>query len=166
MVGRIGRPHGVRGEVTVEVRTDDPAERFAAGRRLVTDPVERGPVRIVAAAGRSGRWVLGIDGVTDREGAEALRDTLLLVPTGELPPIEDTDEFYDHELVGLVARTTTAEDLGPVEDVLHGPAGDLLVIRRGSGAELLVPFLRAMVPTVDVPGGYLVVDPPEGLLEL
>lgn len=165
MVGRIGKPQGIRGELTVEVRTDDPAERFAVGRRLLTEPADRGPLTVTASALRSGRWVLAVEGVGDREAAERLRDTVLFVPMSSLPVIDDPDEFYDHELLGLVAALTDGTRVGVLSDVLHGPAGDLLVIDR-DGRELLVPFLRDMVPTIDIPGGRVVLDPPEGLLEL
>jgi 16S rRNA processing protein RimM len=106
VVGRIGRPHGVRGEVTVEVRTDDPDLRFAPGAVLRTDPVDRGPLTV---AGR--RWhrevlLLTIEGVESREAAEELRNTELHVPVADLPALEDPDVFYDHQLVGLTARPT------------------------------------------------------------
>jgi 16S rRNA processing protein RimM len=165
VVGRIGRPHGVRGEVTVEVRTDDPDLRFAPGAVLRTEPADRGPLTI---AGR--RWhrevlLLSIDGVGSREAAEGLRDTELHVPVAELPPLEDPDDYYDHQLVGLTARLPDGTDLGTVSAVRHEGA-DLLVVRRVEGGELLVPFVTAIVPTVDLAGGSLVVDPPEGLLDL
>jgi 16S rRNA processing protein RimM len=165
VVGRIGRPHGVRGEVTVEVRTDDPDLRFAPGAVLRTEPADRGPITI---AGR--RWhrevlLLSIDGVESREAAEELRDTELHVPVAELPALEDPEDYYDHQLVGLAARLPDGTDLGTVSAVRHEGA-DLLVVRRVEGGELLVPFVTAIVPTVDVAGGFLVVDPPEGLLDL
>jgi 16S rRNA processing protein RimM len=165
VVGRIGRPHGVRGEVTVEVRTDDPDLRFAPGAVLRTHPAERGPLTV---AGR--RWhrevlLLSIDGVESREAAEELRNTELHVPVAELPALEDPEDYYDHQLVGLAARLPDGTELGTVSAVRHEGA-DLLVVRRVEGGELLVPFVTAIVPTVDVAGGSLVVDPPEGLLDL
>ncbi len=165
MVGRIGRPHGIRGEVTVEVRTDDPDLRFAPGAVLRTEPADRGPITI---AGR--RWhrevlLLTVDGVGSREAAEELRDTELLVDVADLPPLEDPESFYDHQLVGLAARLPDGTALGEVTAVRHEGA-DLLVVRRAEGGELLVPFVGAIVPTVDVAGGFVVVDPPEGLLDL
>ena len=165
VVGRIGRPHGVRGEVTVEVRTDDPDLRFAPGAVLRTEPADRGPLTI---AGR--RWhrevlLLSIDGVESREAAEELRNTELHVPVADLPALEDPEDYYDHQLVGLAARLPDGTDLGTVSAVRHEGA-DLLVVRRVEGGELLVPFVTAIVPTVDVAGGSLVVDPPEGLLDL
>jgi 16S rRNA processing protein RimM len=166
VVGRIGRPHGIRGEVSVEVRTDSPEERFAPGSVLVTDPAERGPLTVARMHWHSGRLLLTIEGVVDRGGAEALRDTLLVVDTEDLPALDDPDEFYDHELVGLRAELSDGTELGVVEDVLHTPADELIAVRRTSGEELLVPFVGAMVPTVDLPGGRIVIEPPEGLLEL
>jgi 16S rRNA processing protein RimM len=166
VVGRVGKPHGVNGAVTVEVRTDDPDARFAPGSSLRTDPAERGPLTVLAVHPRSGGLVLTFDGVGSREGAEALRGTVLVVDSAELPAIQDTDEWYDHQLVGLAAVDPAGTALGTVSDVVHSPASDLLVVRDAEDREHLVPFLRAMVPSVDVRGGRVVVDAPEGLFDL
>lgn len=166
VVGRIGRPHGIRGEVSVEVRTDSPDERFAPGSVLVTDPVERGPLTVSRLHWHSGRLLLTIEGVTDREGAEALRNTLLVVESDELPELDDPDEFYDHQLIGLRAELEDGTALGLVDDVVHAPAEELLAVRKPDGDELMIPFVSAIVPTVDLAGGRVVVQPPEGLLEL
>ena len=165
MVGRIGRPHGVRGEATVEVRTDEPDARFRAGTVLRTDPAERGPLTITAARWHREVLLLAFEGYDSREEVEALRDTLLEVPVAELPDLEDPDTFYDHQLVGLAVRLPDGTPLGEVAAVRHEGA-DLLVVRRTEGGELLVPFVSAMVPTVDLAAGEVVVDPPEGLLDL
>ena len=165
VVGRIGRPHGVRGEVTVEVRTDDPDLRFVPGAVFATDPSSRGPLTIDRVHWHSGTLLLRIDGVDSREAAEELRNTELLVAVEALPAIEDPDSFYDHQLVGLTARLVDDAVLGEVTAVRH-EAQDLLVVRRNDGGEVLIPFVAAIVPTVDVAGGFVVVDPPEGLLEL
>jgi 16S rRNA processing protein RimM len=151
--------------VTVEVRTDDPDLRFVPGAVLRTEPASRGPLTI---AGR--RWhryilLLTFEGIESREAAEDVRNTELLVPLADLPELEDPDAFYDHQLVGLSARLTDGSVLGEVAAVRHEGA-DLLVVRRSEGGELLVPFVAAIVPTVDLAGGFVVVDPPEGLLEL
>ena len=170
VVGRIGRPHGVRGLATIEVRTDDPDLRFAPGTALTTDPPERGPITVVGRKWHSGTLLLQLaDSAGNvfgtREDVEALRNTLLLVPVSDLPAIEDPDSYYDHQLVGLAARLTDGTELGVVTAVRH-EAQDLLVVRRPEHGELLVPFVSAIVPTVDLDGGFVVVDPPEGLLEL
>lgn len=166
MVGRIGRAHGLRGEVSVEVRTDDPESRFAAGSVLVTDPVERGPLTVEGSHWHGGRLLVTFAGVASREAAEALRNTLLVVDSADLPVLADPAEFYDHQIVGLRAVLATGEGLGTVHQVIHAPGGDLLAIHRPDRAELLVPFVAEMVPTVDLAAGRVVVDPPEGLLEL
>jgi 16S rRNA processing protein RimM len=132
---------------------------------LLTDPADRGPLTV---AGR--RWhrdilLLVLEGIDSREAAEELRNTELLVAVADLPELEDPDAFYDHQLVGLSARLTDGSVLGEVAAVRHEGA-DLLVVRRDDGGELLVPFVTAIVPTVDLAGGFVVVDPPEGLLEL
>jgi 16S rRNA processing protein RimM len=165
VVGRIGRPHGVRGEVTVEVRTDDPDLRFVVGAVLATDPAERGPVTITGRRWHREVLLLTVEGIGTREDAETLRDTELLVDVADLPPLEDPESFYDHQLVGLAARLTDGTVLGEVTAVRHEGA-ELLVLRGAEGRELLIPFVTAIVPTVDVAGGFLVVDPPAGLLEL
>ncbi|MGY1617657.1 ribosome maturation factor RimM [Geodermatophilus sp. SYSU D00691] len=165
VVGRIGRPHGVRGEVTLEVRTDDPDLRFTPGAALVTDPASRGPLTIESARWHRDVLLLTFEGVASREAAEELRDTLLLVDVAALPDLDDPDDFYDHQLVGLTARLTDDTVLGEVAAVRHEGA-DLLVVRRPDGGEVLIPFAKAIVPTVDLAAGHLVVDPPEGLLEL
>jgi 16S rRNA processing protein RimM len=166
VVGRIGRPHGIRGEVSVEVRTDAPDERFAAGSVLTTDPVERGPLTVSRMHWHSGRLLLTIDGVADREGAEALRNTLLVVESDDLPALDDPDEFYDHQLIGLRAELADGTELGLVDDVVHARAEEILAVRKPDGEELMIPFVSAIVPTVDLVGGRVVVEPPEGLLEL
>jgi 16S rRNA processing protein RimM len=170
VVGRIGRPHGVRGLATVEVRTDDPDLRFAPGTVLRTDPAGRGPLTIVDKRWHSGTLLLQLAAPSGevyetRETVDTLRNTMLLVPVAELPEIEEPDSYYDHQLVGLSAQLPDGSVIGEVTVVRH-EAQDLLVIRRAEGGEALVPFVAAIVPTVDVAGGFLVVDPPEGLLDL
>jgi 16S rRNA processing protein RimM len=166
VVGRVGRPQGVRGEVTVEVRTDDPESRFAPGSVLLTEPAERGPLTVGGMRPRSGGVVVSFAGVADRAAAEALRGTVLLVDAATLPAIEDPDEFYDHQLAGLAAVDGAGTPLGTVAEVVHAPASDLLVVRDADGREHLVPFVRDMVPTVDLAAGRVVVAAPEGLFDL
>lgn len=170
VVGRVGRPHGVRGEVLVALRTDDPDARFAPGATLVTDPAERGPLAVLSARSHSGRYIVAFAGVTDRVAAAALTGTTLVVDSADLPPTADPDEFHDAQLLGLRVRGTDGSEIGELADIVHGPGSDLLVIRlQVSGVddrEVLVPFIREMVPTVDVSAGVVVIDPPEGLLDL
>jgi 16S rRNA processing protein RimM len=165
VVGRIGRPHGVRGELTVEVRTDDPDLRFTPGAVLLTDPAASGPLTVASTRWHREVLLLTLDGVDSREAAEELRDTLLLVDVAALPELEDPDAFYDHQLVGLRARLPDGSVLGEVTAVRH-EGTELLVVRRSEGGEVLIPFVSAIVPTVDLAAGHVVVDPPEGLLEL
>lgn len=151
----------------MEVRTDDPAGRFAAGSTLATDPAERGPLTVVAARWHSGRLLVEFEGCRDRDAAEALRDTLLLIDSSDLEPLGDPEEFYDHDLIGLHVVTVAGEDVGTVADVLHH-GQDLLVVNgtgTRSGAEIMIPFVAALVPEVSLASGTLVVDPPPGLLD-
>ncbi|MEU8340195.1 16S rRNA processing protein RimM [Actinomadura meyerae] len=163
VVGRIGRPHGVRGEVTIDVRTDEPDTRFAAGTRIATDPGTAGPLTIERTRWHSGRLLVRFTGIGDRDAAEALRGTWLVVDPGDIPPSTDPDDFHDQELIGLSVVTADGTDVGEVADILHH-GQDLLVV-RGPAGEALVPFVAALVPEVDVPGGRLVIDPPPGLLD-
>ena len=262
VVGRITRPHGVRGEVTVEVRTDEPDRRFAVGMTLATDPPDAGPLTVEAARWHSGRLLITFAGVGDRDQAEELRGTWLTLDPAEAGPTGDPDEFHDFQLIGLTVVTTSGQPVGVVTDVRHfgqdllvieptwpapggpppvrpaqgepsavrpaqgepsavrpaqgepsavrpaqgepsavrpaqgepsavrpaqggpppgapgdgrgagqpGQPGPAIRARRGPAAaaadEILVPFVAALVPEVDVAGGRLVIDPPPGLLEL
>lgn len=163
-VGRIGRPHGIRGDVVVGVRTDEPELRFAVGSRLDTDRADVGPLTVAAMRWHSGELIVRFKGVRDRTAAGELRGTWLTVDSGTLAPSDDPDVFHDHELIGLSVRTVDGTDVGVVEDVLH-PGQDLLAIRAGS-REILVPFVKPIVTSVDVAGGLLIIDPPPGLLDL
>jgi 16S rRNA processing protein RimM len=167
VVGRVARPHGVRGEVTVDVHTDDPDMRFAVGAVLATDPTGAGPLTIESARWHSGRLLVAFAGIADRAQAESLRGTWLTLDSAQVASPEDPDEFYDHELVGLAVVTTSGEAVGVVTDVRHH-GQDLLVIQppEPGGDGLLVPFVAAIVPEVDVAAGRLVIDPPPGLLDL
>jgi 16S rRNA processing protein RimM len=168
VVGRIGRPHGIRGEVTVEVRTDSPDVRFAPGSVLTTEPARLGPITVAAARWHSGRLLLVAEGVHDRTGAEALRGAVLSteVPDDEVP--EDPEEFYDHQLRGLsvVPDGDSGAVIGVVDDVVHLPGQDLLSVKREGGREVLVPFVAEIVTGIDVHAGRITVDLPPGLLEL
>jgi 16S rRNA processing protein RimM len=166
VVGRIARAHGIGGEVSVEVRTDAPELRFADGARLDTDPAELGPLTVARSRWHSGRLLVSFDGISDRTAADALRGALLVADSDTSPVTAGEDEFWDHELIALDAVAVSGEALGVIEDVLHPPGADLLVVRRPDGREALVPFVREIVPVVDRAAGRVVVDPPEGLFEL
>lgn len=163
-VGRIGRAHGVRGEVRVEIRTDDPGARFALGTSLVTDPEGAGPLTVETVRTHSDRLLVRFAGIDDRDAAEALRGVILLVDSADIPPSDDPEEFHDHELIGLAAVTADGAELGEIVDVEHH-GQDLLVLRLATGDDALVPFVSAIVTDVDIPGGRLVLDPPPGLIE-
>ena len=167
VVGRVVRPHGVRGELAVDVRTDDPELRFAAGSVLRTDPEQAGPLTVSAARHHSGRLLVTFAGIEDRDQADPLRGTLLLVDSADLADPEDPAEFRDDQLIGLTAVTTAGERVGLVADVLHHGQDLLVVAGEGHrrGADMLVPFVAAIVPAVDLATGQLVIDPPPGLLD-
>lgn len=164
VVARIGRAHGIRGEVSVELRTDEPEQRLAPGAVLATEPPETGPLTVVSGRVHSGRLLLRFDGIVDRAAAEALRNTLLLAEVDPDERPEDPEEFYDHQLVGLRVVTTDGAAVGQVGEVAHPPGQDLLVVARPEGGEALVPFVSELVPEVDLAAGRIVIDPPPGLL--
>jgi 16S rRNA processing protein RimM len=112
----------------------------------------------------SGRLLVRFDEVPDRTAAETMRGAQLLVDVDELPPSDDPDAFYDHELEGLAAVLVDGTAVGTVREIARGPGGELLVLKLEDGTEALVPFVREIVPEVDVRGGRVVLDPPEGLL--
>ena len=202
VVGRIGRPHGIRGEVVIGVRTDEPDLRFAMGATLDVTPTlaareglpgpgEPGPggpggagspprsggFRGVAPPGQhsltvasvrwhSGQLLVAFAGITDRTAASELTGSWLSVDSSQLPDTGNPDEFRDYELIGLSVRTCAGDPVGVVTDVLHY-GQDLLVVRRQDepGGEALVPFVKAIVPEVDLRTGVVVIDPPPGLLD-
>ena len=167
VVGRILRPHGVRGEMAVDVRTDDPGVRLAAGADLATEPAAAGPLTIARTRWHSGRLLVQFEGCNDRNDAEQLRGVLLVVDSAELEDVSDPDEFRDHQLIGLAVLTMDGQQVGEVTDVLHY-GQDLLVVAghgKRAGAEIMIPFVSAIVPEVDVAAGLLRVDPPPGLLD-
>ncbi len=166
VVGRIGKAHGLRGDVTVEARTDDPDNRFAVGAVLETDPSRHGPLTVAASRSQSGRMVLRFEGIDDRAAAEGIRNTLLIVEADpdELP--DDPDEYYDHQLVGLRVLTVDGREIGTVADMLHLPTQDLFAVKRPDGREALIPFVEEIVPEVDLKQRIMLVNLPPGLLEL
>ena len=169
-VGRIGRPHGVRGDVVVGVRTDEPELRFAPGSRLDTDPVGVGPLTVAGHRWHSGDLLVRFEGISDRTAAAELGGTWLMADSATFAALDDPDVFRDGDLVGLSVRTVDGTVVGTVTDVLHH-GQDVLAIQPaapvGAGAgQILIPFVKAIVPEVDIPGGVLVIDPPEGLLNL
>jgi 16S rRNA processing protein RimM len=157
----------LRGEVVVSVRTDFPDVRFAPGTEFPVPGVRS--LRVADVRWHSGTLLVRFDGVADRNRAAALTGIELTVDRADLPPLDDPDEFHDHQLVGLHAELADGTAVGTVREVLHGPGGELLVLSREAVAEgladALVPFVREIVPEVDLAGGRVVLTPPEGLLD-
>ena len=178
VVARVGRPQGVRGEVTVHVRTDVPERRFVPGAVLGTDP-DVGALVLAGVRAQGRTTVLRLEGVEDRDAAEALRGVLLTArsepaspggdgkggaPGGE--PFAETDDWALEDLVGLRCELADGTPAGTLVGLDPSPAHDLLVVEQPSGTRALVPFVRALVPVVDVAGGRVVLTPPGGLLEV
>ncbi|MFF9364358.1 ribosome maturation factor RimM [Streptomyces griseoluteus] len=165
VVARIGRAHGIKGEVTVEVRTDEPESRLAPGAVLATDPASVGPLTIATGRVHSGRLLLRFEGVGDRTGAEALRNTLLIadVDPEEMP--EDEDEYYDHQLIDLDVVTEDGTEVGRITEISHLPSQDLFIVERPDGSEVLIPFVEEIVSEIDLDEQRAVITPPPGLID-
>jgi 16S rRNA processing protein RimM len=112
------------------------------------------------------RLLVRLSGVADRNAADALRGSVFVIDSADLPPIDESDTYYDHQLEGLRVRTTAGREIGVIAEVLHTAAGELLAINRDEGGELLVPFVSAIVTSVSLEDRVVDIDPPEGLLEL
>jgi 16S rRNA processing protein RimM len=168
VVGRVGKPHGLRGEVTVELRTDEPERRFAAGATLRTERPRGSAAPWPALSITSTRWhqstlLVRFDELTDRTVAESARGLLLHATVSADESPDDPEEFYDHQLLGLAVVDLDGHALGEVTEILHG-AQDVLQIRTPDGRDALVPFVSALVPTVDVDAGQVVVADRPGLV--
>ncbi|WP_086560052.1 ribosome maturation factor RimM [Streptomyces africanus] len=165
VVARIGRAHGIKGEVTVEVRTDEPELRLAPGAVLATDPAAAGPLTIETGRVHSGRLLLRFEGVSDRTGAEALRNTLLIaeIDPEELP--EGDDEYYDHQLIDLDVVTADGTEVGRITEISHLPTQDLFIVERPDGSEVMIPFVEEIVAEIDLEEQKAVITPPPGLID-
>ncbi|MEU5197546.1 ribosome maturation factor RimM [Streptomyces scabiei] len=165
VVARIGRAHGIKGEVTVEVRTDEPELRLGPGAVLLTDPASTGPLTIETGRVHSGRLLLRFEGVRDRNAAEALRNTLLIaeVDPEELP--EEEDEYYDHQLMDLDVVTRDGAEVGRITEISHLPSQDLFIVERPDGSEVMIPFVESIVTEIDLTEQRAVIDPPPGLID-
>lgn len=165
VVGRIGRAHGIKGEVTVEVRTDEPELRLGPGAVLATDPAGVGPLTIETGRVHSGRLLLRFAGVGDRTAAEALRNTLLIAEVDPEETPEDPEEFYDHQLMDLDVVTVDGTAVGRITEISHLPSQDLFIVERPDGSEVMIPFVSEIVTKIDLEGQVAVIDPPRGLID-
>lgn len=162
VVGRISKAHGIRGELTVQVRTDEPERRFAPGSSLVAGSRT---LTVESVRQHQGRLLLRFTEVPDRTAAEALHGTVLeaRIDADEIP--EGPEEYYDRQLVGLAVLSADGQQVGIVTAVIHLPEQDTLAVDSG-GREILVPFVSALVPTVDLAAGTLTLADVPGLIDL
>jgi len=161
-VARIGRAHGLKGEVGLEVRTDIPLQRLVVGAAFETQPPQAGPLTLTSVRQHGGRWVAGFAELTDRNAAEAARDVELEIEADET---QEEDAWYLHELVGLTAVRPDGTVVGEVVDLLDMPAHDVLVVRQPSGFRAMIPFVEPFVPHVDAQARTVTITPPYGLLD-
>lgn len=162
MIGRVIKSHGVKGEVVVEATTDEPEVRFAVGEVLHgTQGKKEHTLTIKAVRTHKERLLITFEEIKDRNVADSLRGTKFFAA----PLDSDDDGFYDHELEGLHVLLE-GKAVGEVTSVVHGGSQDLLEVNLDSGKEVLIPFVHAIVPEVDLADGTCTIDPPEGLLDL
>ncbi len=163
-IGKVIKSHGIKGEVVVDVTTDDPEIRYAIGEVLNGRQAgKEHTLTIAAARAHQGRLLIKFKEIADRTTADSLRGTrFFAVP---LEREEEDEGFYDHELEGLrIIHGGT--DIGVVTGVMHGPAGEILEVELDTGKEVLIPFVHAIVPEVDLEEGTATITPPEGLFDL
>jgi len=162
VIGRIGRAHGVRGDLFVEPMTDEPDHRYADGTVLMTS--DDTTLTVATSKWHSGRFVVHFAGVDDRNAAEALRGQTLIIEVdpAELP--EDPDEYYDHQLIGLKVVLEDGSLIGVIGEVIHLPSQDLLSVAREGDTEVLIPFVMEFVPEIDLNSKTVTITPPPGLL--
>jgi 16S rRNA processing protein RimM len=171
VVGHLNKPHGTKGEIFVWPLTDHPEEAFTPGVVLHVgdnsgnqpDPARPSLVIVGARPFRKG-YLLRVEGVEDRTGAEALQGQYVLRPFGELADLEEGEVFY-HQLLGMRVMTLDGEELGEIVEVYELRPADLLEV-RGPRKTRFIPFLDSIVREVDAEGGVMVIDPPDGLLDL
>lgn len=161
-VAVIGQPHGLKGEVRLDVRTDAPEQRLVVGTALETEPAAPGPLTINKARIYKDSWYVAFDGITDRTAAEGLRGVSLVIETDEEED-RDEDEWYRHELVGLEALDPDGYTLGTVTGLEPMPAQDLLIVEEPDGKITRVPFVKEIVTDVDITDNCVVIDAPVGL---
>jgi 16S rRNA processing protein RimM len=157
-VGRIGKAHGILGEATIEVRTDEAEDRFAIGAVLETE--SHGLITVASARVHNGILLLGFEGIEDRNAIEELRNELLYADVDIEAPGVDEDDYHVLQLVGCKAFLVDGDELGEVIDVLNLPGQDVLVVKAHDG-EVLIPFVRQLVPIVDIKAKRMTVIPPE-----
>lgn len=158
-IATLGAAHGLAGDVRLKLHTDDPAARLVPGTRFATDPADAGPLELTAVVERSGSTYARFAGHPDRTAVERLRGIVLLAE-----PEPEEDAWYPEQLTGLRAQRPDGTVIGTIAGVQHLPAQDALVLTEPDGARTLIPFVTAIVPTVDIERGIVVVDPPLGLL--
>ncbi|MDN5789241.1 MAG: ribosome maturation factor RimM [Micrococcales bacterium] len=173
VMARIGRPHGLHGEVTVQLHTDDPERRLAIGNVLDTE-AQRGlgvPRRLTVRSTRvhNGIWLVAFEEISDRTGAEGLRGTRLVLDAELAADTDDDDDdddegWHEDDLVGLEVRDPVGAVLGSVTGLEIGTAQDRLVIELTDGVRAHVPFVEAIVP--EVTESHVVIDAPPGLFDL
>lgn len=168
VVGRIVRPHGLRGELVVEVRTDDPEDRFRPGVEYATrgGPLKGAPLKAVTVRWHQGRPMIGFEGVPDRTAAETLRGVLLSLEIADDELDADEDEFHDALLIDLAVVDLEGAHIGTVSRIDHGAAHETLVVKRKGQGPALIPFVADMIREVDAEAGTITVDLPPGLLDL
>lgn len=162
IVGRVGRAHGIRGDVSIDLSTDEPGRRFFAGAKVkLTSGRE---LTVEKTVWQRGRLLVSFAGFPDRSAVEKLTGEVLSTRVSESEVPSDKDEYFDRQLIGLSVLDHLGEVAGTVRDVLHLPSQDLLEVTTEAGIRL-IPFVRAIVPDIDIEAGTCQLADVKGLLE-
>ena len=164
VVGRLGRPHGVHGEISVEVRTDDPENRFAIGAKITLKETNQ-VLTVAATRWHLSRLLIKFDEIQDRTQVDKVRGKLLVVEVDPSQTPTGNNEFYEFQLIDLEVFNQKNEKLGVVKEVLPGSAQALIVVKTPENKEVMVPFVNQLVPEVDIRNKRIVMNPPSGLFD-
>lgn len=167
-VGRLTKAHGLKGAIKLELFTDDPGRRFVPGAVFTLQVPTSSPwhgktIELVELRWYNQHAVGFFKGVPDREAAETLAKAILWIDQDSAEQTDEEDAWYDHQLVGL-AVVRDGVQIGTLTRLEHLPAQDLLIVKTANG-EVMIPFVKAIVPSVDIKAGVITITPPPGLLE-
>ncbi len=164
VVGRLGRPHGVQGEISVEIRTDEPEERFKNGVTLFLKENKKN-LTVSTSRWHQQKMLVKFDEITDRDMADEIKGKTLMVTIDENQLENKKDQYYEFQLVNLNVKDNKNNLLGKVKEVISGNAQDLIVVEANNQKEVMVPFVKQIVKDVDLVNKEIKMDPPPGLFD-
>lgn len=164
VVGRLGRPHGVHGEISVEVRTDEPELRFAKGSKLSVKE-SNNQLTVLSSRWHQEKMLVKFEEITDRDLANEIKGKTLTIKIDPNSIETKKDQYYEFQLAGLKVIDKNDKTLGQIKEVITNLAQDLLVVETVDKREVLVPFVKQIVTNVDLDKKQVIMDPPTGLFD-